>query len=312
MGPLRYIDVVLLVVAAPILLLIGVPPLGYGVAAGVWLALRVVEIGVNRSAAALGDQNWEMIVRQLAYPDGADLRSRITVILIRRDADDDAGLTALDRGRARVHDPLLPRLRRPSEGAMSKRKKILWGSFAFYVAVLIVLVAVYGIHGQKNSSFQIQNEFMLTKWVDLGPFSINRAVVYLFITTILTVGTMMWIARRMQARPNRVQTSVEALYSLMRENITRGNMPDRMAAQWFPVLRDPVPVHLVRQHDRLPPAADQQRGEVHHLRRPHPLVRAVRRHRQRVRAVDPGDRGVPRVQLGGPPRPGIPGLHAAA
>jgi F-type H+-transporting ATPase subunit a len=117
---------------------------------------------------------------------------------------------------------------------MSKRKKILWGGFAVWVAGMIVLVAVYGIHGQKNSSFQIQNEFMLTKWVDLGPFSINRAVVYLFITTILTVGTMMWIARRMQARPNRVQTSVEALYSLMRENITRGNMPDRMSAQWFP------------------------------------------------------------------------------
>jgi F-type H+-transporting ATPase subunit a len=117
---------------------------------------------------------------------------------------------------------------------MSKRKKILWGGFAVWVVGLIVLVAVYGIHGQKNSSFQIQNEFMLTKWVDLGPFSINRAVVYLFITTILTVGTMMWIARRMQARPNRVQTSVEALYSLMRENITRGNMPDRMSAQWFP------------------------------------------------------------------------------
>jgi F-type H+-transporting ATPase subunit a len=117
---------------------------------------------------------------------------------------------------------------------MSKRKKILWGSFGLYVAGLIALVAAYGIHGQKNSSFQIQNEFMLTKWVDLGPFSINRAVVYLFITAILTVGTMVWIARRMQARPNRVQTSVEALYSLMRDNITRGNMPGRMAAEWFP------------------------------------------------------------------------------
>ena len=117
---------------------------------------------------------------------------------------------------------------------MSKRKKILWGSFAFYVAVLILLVVIYGPHGQKNNSFQIQNEFMLTKWVNLGPFSINRAVVYLFITAILTVATMMWIARRMQARPNRVQTAVEALYSLMRDNITRGNMPNRMAAQWFP------------------------------------------------------------------------------
>jgi F-type H+-transporting ATPase subunit a len=31
-----------------------------------------------------------------------------------------------------------------------------------------------------------------------------------------------------------VQTAVEALYSLMRDNITRGNMPSRMAREWFP------------------------------------------------------------------------------
>jgi hypothetical protein len=95
MGPLRYIDVVLLVVAAPILLLIGVPAVGYGVAAGVWLALRVVEIGVNRYAAALGDQKWELIVRQLAFPMVRIFALAITVILIRRDVGRDAGLTAL-------------------------------------------------------------------------------------------------------------------------------------------------------------------------------------------------------------------------
>jgi F-type H+-transporting ATPase subunit a len=33
-----------------------------------------------------------------------------------------------------------------------------------------------------------------------------------------------------------VQTAVEALYSLMRDNITRGNMPDSMAAKWFPFI----------------------------------------------------------------------------
>jgi F-type H+-transporting ATPase subunit a len=47
---------------------------------------------------------------------------------------------------------------------------------------------------------------------------------------------MVYIADRMQAKPNRVQTAVEAIYSLMRDNITRGNMPDSMAAKWFPFL----------------------------------------------------------------------------
>ena len=72
--------------------------------------------------------------------------------------------------------------------------------------------------------------------MSLGVFSINRAVLYLFIAAVLTVVTMVWIARRMQARPNKIQTAVEVLFSLMRDNITRGNMPDSMAARWFPFL----------------------------------------------------------------------------
>ena len=47
---------------------------------------------------------------------------------------------------------------------------------------------------------------------------------------------MVYIANRMQARPNRVQTAVETLFGLMRDNITRGNMDDKMAAKWFPFI----------------------------------------------------------------------------
>ena len=53
----------------------------------------------------------------------------------------------------------------------------------------------------------------------------------------LTIGTMVWIARRMQQKPNRVQTAVEVAYDLTRNNITGGNIPDaKLAAQWFPFL----------------------------------------------------------------------------
>jgi F-type H+-transporting ATPase subunit a len=72
--------------------------------------------------------------------------------------------------------------------------------------------------------------------VSLGVLSINRGVLYLFLATICTIATMLYISNRMQARPNRVQTAVEALFSLMRDNITRGNMPYSMAAKWFPFL----------------------------------------------------------------------------
>jgi F-type H+-transporting ATPase subunit a len=40
----------------------------------------------------------------------------------------------------------------------------------------------------------------------------------------------------MTDRPNKVQTAVEAAFALMRDNITRGDMDDKMAAKWFPFI----------------------------------------------------------------------------
>jgi len=119
---------------------------------------------------------------------------------------------------------------------MSNTRKILLGIFAFYVLGIVLLLAIYGFSSHRNTTFQIQNEFKLVTWVSLGLLSINRAVLYLFLAALLTVFTMVYISRRMHDRPNRVQTSVEVIFSLMRDNITRGNMSDSMAAKWFPFL----------------------------------------------------------------------------
>ena len=118
---------------------------------------------------------------------------------------------------------------------MSNTRKLLLSVGAVWIGGTILLVIIFGF-GHKNNSFQIQNEFKLIDWVHLGVFSINRAVLYLFISSILTIVSVMWIARRMQARPNKVQTAVETIYSLMRDNIARGNMSDDMARKWFPFL----------------------------------------------------------------------------
>ncbi len=118
---------------------------------------------------------------------------------------------------------------------MSNTRKVMLGIAGFYLLGIVLLVIIFGF-GHKNNAFQIQNEFKLVDWVSLGVFSINRAVVYLFLAAIATVATMFWISRRMHQRPNKVQTAVEVLFSLMRDNITRGNMDDSMAARWFPFL----------------------------------------------------------------------------
>jgi F-type H+-transporting ATPase subunit a len=119
---------------------------------------------------------------------------------------------------------------------MSTTRKVLLAAGGVWLAGILLLVAIYGFSSHKNSAFQIQNEFKLVSWVSLGLLSINRAVVYLLLAAILTVVTMVFIARRMHTRPNRVQTAVEVIFGLMRDNITHGNMPDSMAAKWFPFL----------------------------------------------------------------------------
>jgi F-type H+-transporting ATPase subunit a len=119
---------------------------------------------------------------------------------------------------------------------MSRRVKILL-SFSVVIGLLLILFAAFGSAG-KNDAFQPQNEFKLEPWISLhaGPLdlSINKAVLYLWLAAGLTTMTMIWIANRMTARPNRIQTAVEAAFLLMRDNITRGNMDDRMARKWFP------------------------------------------------------------------------------
>ncbi|HEX3692497.1 MAG TPA: F0F1 ATP synthase subunit A [Solirubrobacteraceae bacterium] len=120
-------------------------------------------------------------------------------------------------------------------GSLSLSTKVLIG-LGVWLGGTIALVAIAGFSGTRNTAFEPQNEFKLDSWVSLGVFSINKAVMYLVIAATLTSVTMIYIARRMRERPNRVQTAVEIVYRLMRENIAGGNMDQRMAAKWFPFI----------------------------------------------------------------------------
>ncbi len=119
---------------------------------------------------------------------------------------------------------------------MSTRRKVVLGIGGVYLLGLIVLGVAFG-GGTKNDTFQPQDEFKLLSWINLpGPLDINKGVLYLVLATLLTASAMLYIANRMQARPNRVQTAVEMVYALMRDQITRGAMTDAMARRWFPFI----------------------------------------------------------------------------
>jgi len=66
--------------------------------------------------------------------------------------------------------------------------------------------------------------------------SINKAVLYLALASAVTIGGMVWIARRMTEKPNLVQTTTELAYNLIQGQITEDNLDEQRAQRWFPVL----------------------------------------------------------------------------
>jgi F-type H+-transporting ATPase subunit a len=121
---------------------------------------------------------------------------------------------------------------------VSRRTKVLL-FIGGYLAVAIAVYLIFGTEG-KNDEFKPQNEFKLEPWIELKvgglDLSFNKAVLYLLITCTLTIGAMVYVARRMQDKPNRVQTVVEGAYDLTYNQIARNNMASEAAAKWFPLV----------------------------------------------------------------------------
>ena len=90
---IAYLDVVLVILAAPIMLLIGVSAVGYGAGAGAWIALRVVGLGVERAANASEPRT--QISLRMAYMLGRLFLLALAVILARKSSGQNAGLAAL-------------------------------------------------------------------------------------------------------------------------------------------------------------------------------------------------------------------------
>ena len=123
---------------------------------------------------------------------------------------------------------------------MSTKAKVFL-ALGLYLLVTVLLVVIVGSAGE-NDEFQPQNEFKLEPWIEITiggiDISINKAVLYLLLASGLTIGTMVFIARRMSTgKPNKTQMAIELAFDLTRNNITGGNIPDeRLAKRWFPYL----------------------------------------------------------------------------
>jgi F-type H+-transporting ATPase subunit a len=121
---------------------------------------------------------------------------------------------------------------------MSTRRKVLFAGLAL-ITLMVILFGIFGSAG-RNNEFQPQNEFKLDEWlpIHLGALnmSLTKAVLYLWIAVGLTTITMVRIAKRMEDKPNNVQTAVEAGYDFANNTIVRANMGDGLATKWFPFI----------------------------------------------------------------------------
>ena len=112
-------------------------------------------------------------------------------------------------------------------------------AFGGYALLLVVMYLIFGSDG-KNDEFQPQNEFLLDPWVDLTiagiDMSINKAVLYIVLAAVITCISMVYIANRMAAKPNKVQMAVEVVYDTVRKQITNDNLDSKLAAKYFPFL----------------------------------------------------------------------------
>jgi hypothetical protein len=88
-----YLDVVLVALAAPILLLIGVSAVGYGIGGGAWVALRAIGVGVERAASA-GELRSQVSLR-MGYMLGRLFLLALAIVLARSAGGRDGGLAAL-------------------------------------------------------------------------------------------------------------------------------------------------------------------------------------------------------------------------
>ncbi|MDO8186760.1 F0F1 ATP synthase subunit A [Conexibacter sp. JD483] len=115
----------------------------------------------------------------------------------------------------------------------------LLASLTTLVGVLLLAPGVAS--AADEPALNPSDEFALPPWISIRigglDLSINKAVFYVVVATILTCVVMIYAARRMATRPSgRLQVVLEGAFGLMRDNITRGNMDSKMAAKWFPFI----------------------------------------------------------------------------
>lgn len=240
MNAVRMLDVLLVLVTAPVVAIAGAPALGVLVGAAAWIVQRFAALAIEARAKQVENVR-SAVTMNLAGAFGRAWIVGLAILLVgtlgsrgrpRRRRARARGLHRLSRdvaGDALVIPEVGCRMK-----SMSNRSRVIIG-LGLYVTLIVLFVIVFGA-GAKNETFQPQNEFRLDTLFSIGPLDVHKAHLYVLAAGIFMTWSMLYVAKRMQEKPNKVQTAVEMVYGLMRDNITRGNMDDKQSARWFPFI----------------------------------------------------------------------------
>jgi F-type H+-transporting ATPase subunit a len=123
---------------------------------------------------------------------------------------------------------------------MSTARKLMLGVGGVWFGGIIFFVAVVGFGADKapsvaNNSFSPTDEFKLDTWFSAGPIDFNKGVLYVLLAAALTIGVMLYMAKRLKERPGRLQVAIEMFYNLTR-SMSDDSMDQTMSRKYFPII----------------------------------------------------------------------------
>jgi F-type H+-transporting ATPase subunit a len=123
---------------------------------------------------------------------------------------------------------------------MSPLRKAMLIVLAVWLGGIIFFVAVVGFGADKAGSvatgvFSPTDEFKLSTWFSAGPINFNKGVLYVLLAAVITIGVLLYMAKRLRERPGRLQVAIEMFYDLTR-NMANESLDQSMSRKYFPMI----------------------------------------------------------------------------
>ncbi|HET9123418.1 MAG TPA: F0F1 ATP synthase subunit A [Solirubrobacteraceae bacterium] len=123
---------------------------------------------------------------------------------------------------------------------MSAARKLLIGVGTVWFLGIVFFVAIVGFGSDKaravaTGAFSPTDEFKLDTWFSAGPVNFNKGVLFVVLAAVVTLGVMLYMAKRLRKRPGRLQVAIEMFFTLTR-NMADESLDESMSRKYFPLI----------------------------------------------------------------------------